>query len=270
MLPAALRLIHPAPAFAVVVLSAALGAILLAQADRAPDGRLVLIVLSVAGSQVATGAFNAWADRGRAAGVRPDKPIPVDDIGPRTAVGIGVGGLALQAATSLPLGWLALLLGAAATLSALAYDLWLSRTPASLLPYLVSFGLLPLWIAAGVGLPVERVIGASLLVAPFAAAAHLANTLRDFEADAAFGSRSLVQLLGRHRSQRLAIGLAISVGLIVTLALGVAVSWRPASFVLGVIGLLAVAQGVAGAQRLWYGTLLAAVCWTAAWALATR
>jgi 4-hydroxybenzoate polyprenyltransferase len=269
MLPAALRLIHPAPAFAVVLLSAALGAILLAQSGSSPDARLLLVVVSVAGSQVATGAFNDWADRQRDAAARPEKPIPAGDLEPATALAIGAGGILLQLATSAPLGVTALLLGAVATASALAYDFVLSRTPASVLPYLVSFGLLPLWIAAGVGVPLERVLAASLLVAPFAAAAHLANTLRDFDADAAHGSRSLVQLLGRRRSRLLALLLATGVGLIVAIGLGLAGQLRPASLALGGIGLIAVAQGGRSANRLWYGILVAAVAWTAAWALAT-
>lgn len=269
MLPAALRLIHPAPASAVVILSAALGGILLDQAGRSPDARLLLVVLSIAGSQVATGAFNDWADRFRDAGTRPEKPIPGGDLSPRAALTIGAGAVAFQLATSAPLGAIALLLGAAATASALTYDFVLSRTPASVLPYLVSFGLLPLWIAAGVGLSLERVVGASMLVAPFAAAAHLANTLRDFDADAASGSRSLAQVIGHRRSRLLALVLAIGVGVIVTAGLGLSGQLRPASLGLGVIGLIAMAQGAGSARRLWYGLLLAAVCWTVAWALAT-
>lgn len=269
MLPASLRLIHPAPALAVVILSAALGGILLVQLDRAPDVRLLLVVLGVAGSQVATGAFNDWADRSRDALVRPEKPLAAGALTPRAALAIGAGGLVLQIATSVPLGTSALLVGAAATASALAYDFGLSRTPASVLPYLVSFGLLPLWIAAGVDVPLERVAPASLLVAPFAAAAHLANTLRDFDTDAAASSRSLSQLLGRVSSRRLALGLALAVGLVVAFSLGVSGQLRPASLGLGLIGLVAIGQGAYEANRLWYGMLVAAVCWTAAWALAT-
>jgi 4-hydroxybenzoate polyprenyltransferase len=269
MLPAALRLIHPAPAFAVVLLSAALGAILLNQSGHPPDGRLLLTVLSVAGSQVATGAFNDWADRARDAAVRPEKPLAAGELRPGAALGVGLAGIGLQLVSSAPLGPLPLLLGAAATASALAYDLWLSRTPASVLPYLVSFGLLPLWIASGVGVPLERVAAASLLVAPFAAAAHLANTLRDFETDAAAASRSLAQLLGRRAAHLLALGMAAGVGLVVAVSLGVGGQLRPASLALGVIGLVAVGQGASAANRLWYGMLIAAVCWTAAWALAT-
>lgn len=269
MLPAPLRLIHPAPTLAVVTLSAALGGILLTQTDRAPDGRLLLVVLSVAGSQIATGAFNDWADRFRDSVARPEKPLAAGTLTPRAALVIGAAGLVLQIVTSVPLGTLALLVGAAATASALAYDFGLSRTPASVLPYLVSFGLLPLWIAAGIGVPLERVATASLLVAPFAAAAHLANTLRDFDLDRAAGSRSLAQLLGRDASQRLALALALGVGLVVALGLGIGGQLRPVSLSLGLIGLVAVLQGAWSASRLWYGILVAAVAWTAAWALAT-
>ena len=53
---AALRLIHPAPAAAVVALSAALGAILAGQAGLPIDERWAFTVLAVAGSQVFTGA----------------------------------------------------------------------------------------------------------------------------------------------------------------------------------------------------------------------
>jgi len=269
MLPAALRLIHPAPAFAVIALSAALGAILLALAGRAPDMSLLLVVLSVAGSQVATGAFNDWADRHRDAMARREKPIPAGLLSPRTAVLIGIAGIALQLVTSAWLGPLPLLLGAGATASALAYDLALSRTPASVLPYLVSFGLLPLWLAAGIGLPLERVAAASVVVAPFAAAAHLANTLRDFDDDALAGSHNLAQVLGRRTSRVLALGMALGVGMLLALLFGLSGQWRPASLALGVIGLLAVGQGAASAPRLWYGMLVAALCWTAAWALAS-
>jgi len=134
----------------------------------------------------------------------------------------------------------------------------LSRTPASVLPYLVSFGLLPLWLAAGIGLPLERVAAASVVVAPFAAAAHLANTLRDFDGDALAGSRNLAQVLGRRTSRVLALGMALGVGMLLALLFGLSGQWRPASLALGVIGLLAVGQGAASAPRLWYGMLVAA------------
>jgi 4-hydroxybenzoate polyprenyltransferase len=267
--PAALRLIHPAPTLAVVSLAAALALIISAQAGGSPAWRPALTVLAVLGSQVATGAMNDWADHRRDRTARPEKPIAAGEIGRSQALAIAAGGAIVQVAASVPLGLPATLLGLAALASAAAYNLGLSRTPFSALPYLVSFGLLPAWIAAGVGVPIGRVAAAIPLVAPFAVAAHLANTLRDWKTDAAEGSRSLAQVLGRDRARLAALGLGIGVGLVAG-ALAIA-SGRlaPASALLGAIGLMAVVQGWRGDDALWRGVLVAAVSWTAAWALAS-
>jgi 4-hydroxybenzoate polyprenyltransferase len=267
---AAVRLVHPAPTLAVTTLSAALGAILLAQAGLPIDERWLRTVAAVLGSQILVGATNDLVDRGRdtAAG-RLSKPLASGDLSPEIALWIASAGLAVQLVASLPLGAVATLLGLIATGSALSYNLWLSRTPASFVPYLVSFAVLPLWIAAGVGVPLERVAAAPLLVAPFAAAAHLANVLRDFDADAAQGSRNIAQVLGRRTAFQLAWGLAVAVGLGVGGALLLGGSVQPVALMLGAVGLAAVIQGVRGPDALWTGMLVAAVCWTAAWALAT-
>lgn len=266
---AALRLIHPAPALAVVLLSAALGAILATQAGLPIDERWAFTVLAVAGSQVFTGATNDIADRVRDAEARPEKPIPSGELSLNVATWIASIGLAVQLVASWRVGELALALGAVASGSALAYNLFLSRTPFSPIPYLVSFGVLPAWIAAGLGIPLERVLPAIPLVAPFAVAAHLANTVRDFEADAIGGSRSLAQVLGRRSGRLLAAGLALAVGLGVGGALLISGRAAPASAGLGLVGLLAIVQGAPNERRLWYGILVAAVCWTAGWALST-
>jgi 4-hydroxybenzoate polyprenyltransferase len=265
---AAVRLVHPAPTAAVTALSAALGAILLVEAAEPIGGRWLLTVAAVLGSQVFTGAMNDLVDRNRdAAAGRLSKPLAVGDLSAEAALWIASAGLALQLAASLRLGTLPLLLGAGATLSALAYNLWLSRTPLSVLPYLVSFGLLPLWVAAGVGVPLDRVAAAVPLAAPFAAAAHLANVARDFEADAASGARNAAQVLGRRRSVRLAWALAMGVGIGVGAWFTLGGRGGVPTLALGAVGLAAVGQGASSASRLWYGILVAALCWTAAWAL---
>ena len=267
---AAIRLVHPAPTVAVTALSAILGGILLAQTGVPIDDRWLLTVGAVLGSQVFTGAVNDLVDRNRdATAGRVEKPLAAGDISAGAALWVASAGLALQLAASLRLGTLPLLLGAGATLSALAYNLWLSRTPLSVVPYLVSFGLLPLWVAAGVGVPLERVVAAVPLVAPFAAAAHLANVARDFAADAATGARSAGQVLGRERSVWVAWALALGVGLGVGAGLTLGGAAQVPGLALGIVGLAAVAQGAGSASRLWYGILVAGVCWTAAWALAT-
>jgi len=268
--PALIRLIHPAPAAAVVTLTAALAAVLSVQAGGSAVGpRVILVTLSVLGSQILTGALNDWADRDRDAVVQPSKPIPAGEVSPAAALALAGTGLVLQVVTSLPLGPTALALGILASGSAVAYNLWLSRGAASFLPYLASFGLLPVWIAAGVGAPLERVAAAPLLVGPFAVAAHLANTVRDFDADARIGSRNLAQRLGRRTAFGLAWALAMATGIGVGTALIIGGDVDAAGLVLGAIGIAAVAQGITGPGRLWAGMLVAAVCWTAAWALAT-
>ena len=268
-IPPAVRLVHPAPAAAVTALSAVLALVIANQNGAVPVWRVVLIILAVAGSQIATGALNDWADRHRDRDARPEKPIPAGEIGPSAALWVAAAGIGLQLGGSLPLGALPAILSLAALASAAAYDLGLSRTPASVVPYLVSFGLLPLWIAAGLGVSLDRVLLAVPLIAPFAVAAHLANTLRDWDADAAGGSRSLSQVLGRQGSRYAALVLALGTGL----AAGALALWvgrlGVSTAVLGVIGLLAVAQGARNAGALWYGILAAAVLWAGAWALST-
>jgi 4-hydroxybenzoate polyprenyltransferase len=226
-----------------------------------------LTTAAVGGSQVFTGATNDLADQARDASLRIDKPLPAGDLSASAALWIAAAGLALQLVASGRLGSAALAFGIVATASALAYNLWLSRTPLSVVPYLVSFGFLPLWVASGVGVPLERVAPAVVLVAPFAAAAHLANTVRDFEADAAVGSRCLAQVIGRRTAHRVALILALGVGVAAWIGLVVGDGLGPVSVVLGVLGLLAILRGATDADRLWQGVLAAAVFWTVAWAL---
>ncbi len=267
---ALVRLVHPAPTVAVVSLAAALAAILSAQSGLPAFGwRVLLVTLSVLGSQILTGALNDWADRDRDAEVQPTKPIPAGSVSPTAALTLAGIGLLLQLAASLPLGPLPAGIGLLASASAVAYNLWLSRGVASFVPYLVSFGLLPIWIATGVGAPLARVAIAPLLVGPFAVAAHLANTVRDFDADARIGSGNLAQRLGRRTAFSLAWGLAMAIGIGVGAAFLIGGGRDAAGLLLGTIGIAAVAQGIVGPERLWAGILVAAVCWTAAWALAT-
>jgi 4-hydroxybenzoate polyprenyltransferase len=264
---AAVRLIHPAPAAAVTALSGLLALILAREAGPVDQAAVVLMTGSVAGSQVFTGATNDLADQARDASLRLGKPLPAGDLSASAALWIAAAGLALQLVASGRLGTDTLVLGVVASASALAYNLWLSRTPLSVVPYLVSFGVLPLWVASGVGVPLERVAPAVALVAPFAAAAHLANTLRDFDADAAVGSRCLAQVLGRRTAHRVALVLALGVGAAAGIGLVGAGGLGPVSVVLGVLGLLAILRGANDADRLWQGVLAAAVFWTVAWAL---
>ena len=264
------RLVHPAPALAVTLLAAVLAVLLGGESGTLDAGRVGLVVAAVAGSQVATGALNDWADRDRDAAAGRPKPIPQRLVAPGGAVALAGCGVALQLGASLLVGTSFMLLGLVALGSAVAYDLWLSRTPASVVPYVVSFGTLPLWIATGVGVPPSRVAGAVPLAALFAAAAHLANTLRDYDSDRATGSRALAQLLGRTATRWIALALGLAVGVGVGVALAIGGRLTPAVVVTGAIGLAAIGAGGIREAWLWRGQLVAAVAWTAAWALSGR
>ena len=90
------RVVHPAPTVAVVSLAAALAAILSLQTGSPALGpRVVLVTLSVLGSQILTGALNDWADRDRDAEVQRTKPIPSGTVSPRSALALAAGGLLL-------------------------------------------------------------------------------------------------------------------------------------------------------------------------------
>lgn len=267
---AVVRLVHPAPTAAVVLLSVALAAILSGESGLPPFGwRTFITGLAVLGSQVLVGALNDWADRRLDAVAQPGKPIPAGDLSPTRALAVATVGAALQLAASAVVGWTALGLGLVASAAAVAYDLRLSRTPLSFLPYLISFGVLPLWVAAGVGVSLERVAVAPWLVGPFAVAAHLANTVRDYEGDRRLGSRNLAQTLGRDRAFRLAVAVPLALGVGVGAWLGWSGRLTTPGIFLGAVGLVTIAQGAWGPARLWAGMLIAAVCWTAAWALGT-
>lgn len=267
---AALRVVHPAPAVAVVTLAAVLGAVLLAQARMPIGERWIYMVASVAGSQAFVGALNDLVDRARdtAAG-RVDKPLATGETTVNAASWVMSGGLALEVAALLQLGGPTAALALAATVSAATYDLWLARTRLSPLPYVVSFGILPAWIAAGVGVPAERIVGGIPLAAAFAAAAHLANALRDFDADARTGSNGLAQLLGRRWTRLASAGVTLGVGLGIGGALLAGGTAGPPAIALGGVGLTAVAIGARSERGLWVGMLVAAVAWTASWALST-
>ena len=104
------------------------------------------------------------------------------------------------------------------------------------------------------------------LAALFATAAHLANTLRDFDADAAAGSRCLAQLLGRRTTHLLAVAILVAVGLGVGVAFLAGGRAAAPTLLLGLLGLGAVLAGARSERGLWYAILVAAVAWTAAWA----
>jgi 4-hydroxybenzoate polyprenyltransferase len=197
------RATHPEPTVAVTAVSAALAAAV----GRGVAGTVAATAAVFAG-QLSVGWMNDYLDRDRDVRTgRGDKPVAAGRLDPalvRTAMLVAA---VAMVPLSLLSGWFAGSLHIAAVASAWSYNLRLKATPVSVLPYAVSFGLLPAFLTAG--LPGHPVVG--WLVAAgslLGAAAHFANVLPDIEDDLATGVRGLPHRLGATGS-RLAAALLL-------------------------------------------------------------
>jgi 4-hydroxybenzoate polyprenyltransferase len=241
-LPPLLQATHPVPAAAVTALAGAVVA-----ARGAGVAGTALATASTLAGQLSVGWSNDYLDREEDAAVgRRDKPIPAGRIRPRAVWRAALVAFPVCLGLSVPLGVPEVAVMAAAVGAAWAYNLGLKRTFLSWLPYVVSFGLAPvyIWLASQDRLPPGWVVaGAALL----GLAGHLTNVLPDIEADRARGARGLPHRLGPRPSLALA---AVALGATVGLVLGFADRIGPATLFGGVVAVtLTVALLVAGAVR---------------------
>jgi 4-hydroxybenzoate polyprenyltransferase len=200
------RASHPEPAVAVTTVSA----LLAWGVGHRPVG-VAAVAATVLASQLAVGWVNDWLDADRDAAVgRTDKPVASGVLSRRAT---GLAGLLAALATPL----LALTTNPAAAacaslalVSALLYDWPLKFTPASVLPYALSFGALPAFVVlarpAAPAPPVWLVAAGALL----GAGAYFANVLPDLEDDARTGVRGLAHRIGRTGSRLAAAGFLLA------------------------------------------------------------
>jgi 1,4-dihydroxy-2-naphthoate octaprenyltransferase len=104
-----------------------------------------------------------------------------------------------------PLGWAATVAHTVFIVSAWGYNAGLKSTPLSVLPYILSFGLLPLVVTLSRAEPAGAAPWAMLAGALLGVSAHFANVLPDLDDDRATGVRGLP-----HRVGRRAAGLVIA------------------------------------------------------------
>lgn len=208
------RSCHPLPALAVTVVAAAL-----AITTGRSAGGVVAVASAVLAGQLSVGWLNDLLDAGRDARVgRRDKPVASGAVSPKL---VAIATIVAAGAAVL----LSLLSGVDATLvhvvmlcSAWAYDFGLKATAFSVVPYAVSFGLLPAFVTlggpGGRWAPLWLVLAAAVL----GSAAHFANVIPDLEDDAATGVRGLPHRVGKAASAGVAAALAVITG--VVLAVG--------------------------------------------------
>jgi heme o synthase len=204
---------HPEPSVAVTLVMVALAA-----ATGRNAAGLVAVGAAVLAGQLSVGWLNDCLDaaRDRAVG-RRDKPVVAGSISAR-AVGVAA---AVAAALCVPLSLLSGVPAAGAHLFAVAsgwaYDLGVKASVVSVLPYGVSFGLLPVFVTLGLPghpLPASWLIAAAALLG---SAAHFANALPDLSDDAATGVRGLPHRLGARWSRTLAALLLLAASAILAL-----------------------------------------------------
>jgi protoheme IX farnesyltransferase len=193
---ALLRSCHPEPSVAVTAIAVALSI----SGGRSAVGDVAVGTAVLAG-QLSVGWHNDWldADRDRTAG-RSDKPLAAGLLA-RSTVGRAAG---VALAASVPLS---LLSGGRAALAHLlaiglawSYNGRLKSTVASVLPYVLAFPLLVVFVSLGRhGAPWPpwwSLVTAALL----GGGAHLVNVAPDIDDDVAAGVRGLPHRLGYRRS----------------------------------------------------------------------
>ncbi|MCM3697652.1 UbiA family prenyltransferase [Microbacterium oleivorans] len=192
---------HPGPSIVVTVLSLALGL-----AAGLEPWRLVILVVAVFAGQISVGLSNDAIDLFRDAKVgRSDKPLVRGDTRVRTAWIAAFVSLAVAVILSAVLGWGMLLAHVVALVSAWSYNAGLKATPASLLPFLVSFGIFPSLATLSAADPQPAAVWATLAGAVLGAAVHLTNVLPDLDDDHRTGVRGLPHRIGAAASVLLAV-----------------------------------------------------------------
>ena len=199
------RSTHPIPSLAVTFLTIMYGISYFLSFEH-----LTLIGLCVLAQQFSVGLSNDWLDFHRDLKVnRPDKPTARGEVSVSAVrnASFAVGFMALALASTF--GWLTALIMALMLIAGWSYNLGLKSTGFSVVPYIMGFGILPVFVTVSFPepqLPPWWVILASALLG---VSAHFANALPDLLDDKQTGVRALPHLLGQRVSALIIAGTAI-------------------------------------------------------------
>jgi 4-hydroxybenzoate polyprenyltransferase len=187
---------HPVPAVAVTIIAVILGV-----GVGLDPVRLLILGLAFLANQISVGLSNDWidADRDRAVG-RTDKPVAQGLIDAHTVRNAAFVAAALAILLTIPLGAAATAAHAVFIASAWSYNAGLKSTRLSVVPYIVSFGLLPLIVSLALEPPAVAALWAMAAGALLGVSAHFANVLPDLDDDRATGVSGLPHRLGGRAS----------------------------------------------------------------------
>jgi 4-hydroxybenzoate polyprenyltransferase len=232
MLRGMIRASHPGPAAAVTLVT-----VILAIGIGIDAGRVVLLGAAMLAGQLSIGWSNDWIDADRDSAVaRADKPIALGVVSRRAVRTAALVSAAVAVPLSLLLGPLATLVNVVGIASGWSYNAWLKRTPASGVPYIVTFGSLPLLVTLSLSEPRPAAWWAIVVGALLGFGAHFANVLPDLDDDARTGVRGLPHILGRGASGVVAFVSLASASSVASL--GIAAT-SAGLIVLAVVGLIA-------------------------------
>jgi 4-hydroxybenzoate polyprenyltransferase len=208
-LPGPLDLLHPFPS-ALNALAAAVFTLIAGGSGLTA----AVAAMAMALLQTSIGCLNDVVDYDRDRFAHPGKPLVAGRVGRGPARLYAIGASAVGLGLSAALGPLPAMVAAAGLAAGVAYDLRLSRTPWSWIPYAIGLPLVPAfgWAAARGRLP-GGFLGLLALGVVAGAALAIANGLADLEADTAAESGGLARVLGRRRSERLIVALQTLVAL---------------------------------------------------------
>ena len=203
---------HPGPSVVVTLVAVTLGI-----ASGLEPWRIAVLGLAILFGQLSVGISNDAIDAPRdTATGRTDKPIARGDVSLRAAWVAASGAVVLSLALSFLLSWAMGLAHLIALASAWSYNAGLKSTPISVLPFIVSFGLLPSLVTLSADPPGVAAAWAWVAGAALGIAIHLTNVLPDLEDDAQTGVRGLPHRLGRRASAVIA-AVALVVGAVAVL-----------------------------------------------------
>lgn len=200
---------HPGPAAAVTAVTAILGV-----GTGLDAWRVALLAMAMLAGQLSIGWSNDWIDADRDSAVnRADKPIASGRVSRSAVRNAAIIAASSALPLSIALGPLAALVNVVGIASGWSYNALLKRTLASAIPYVITFGTLPLFVTLSSVEPRPASWWAIATGALLGLGAHFANVLPDLDDDARTGVRGLPHALGRTASGVLAFAsLALASG----------------------------------------------------------
>lgn len=184
---------------------------------------LLAVFLTILIGQLSVGWSNDAFDVSLDARIgRPTKPTVTQDVSVRALWIAAFTALIIAIAASWAVaGWLGGSFHVFAILMAWLYNIRLSRTVWSWLPYAFAFGAMPAFLSFGLN-DEPPTIWSVAVFAIIGVSAHLANALPDAESDAAAGVGGVVVVLGNRRSIILCwLLLALGSGILVAVSFAI-------------------------------------------------